>query len=104
MHALALLLTIVALVAGQSSAWATEHTVTYTITGMSNYNTYGCQLTFTPSNSGFGTSTDSKVATIQDLRNTSGFDVQLDDGVTLRLSLNNGSSLSFNHHNRSEWI
>ena len=89
------------LAAGQN-AWAETKTVTYTITGRSSYNTYGEQLTFTPSNSGFGTSTGTKVATINNLQNTNGFDVELDDGVTLRLSLKNGSSLTFGHDNNSE--
>lgn len=87
-------------VAGQN-AWAEKKTVTYTITGRSSYNTYGEQITFTPSNSGFGTRTGTKVATINDSRSYNGFDVQLDDGVTLRLSVNSGSSLSFIHDDNS---
>ena len=92
-------LTIAALTVGRSNVWATEHTVTYTITGMSSYGTNGAgaQLTFTRSNSGFGTSTGTKVATIQNLQSTSGFSVELDDGVTFTLSLTAGSSMSFIH-------
>ena len=84
-------LTMMALMAGQR-AWATEHTVTYTFTYSSN------QLTFTPSNSGFGTSTGTKEVTIQNTQSTNGFDVQLDDGVTLRLSLKANSSIFFVHN------
>ena len=90
------------LMAGQSLR-ATEHTVTYTITGMSSYGTNGAgsQLTFTPNNSGFGTSTGTKVATIQNLQSTNGFSVELDDGVTFTLSLTAGSSMSFIHDSNS---
>lgn len=87
------------LAAGQN-AWAEKKTVTYTITGRSSYNTYGEQLTFTPNNNGFGTSTGSKVATINNLQSTNGFDVTLDDGVTLRLSRDNGL-MQFIHNNNS---
>ena len=89
------------LLAGQGSAWATEKTVTYNITGMST-SMNQCQLTFTRSGSGFGTSTGSKVATINNVMSTSGFSVQLDDGVSLDLSLNKVSSLSFVHNNTSD--
>lgn len=86
-------------VAGQN-AWAETKTVTYTITNISKYGDGGEQITFTPSNNGFGTSTGSKVATINNLQSTNGFDVTLDDGVTLRLSRDNGL-MQFIHNNNS---
>lgn len=94
LNLLSALLLVAAMTFG-TNVWATEHTVTYTITNKSDYSGYpnGCLLTFTPNNSGFGTSTGTKVAAIQNLQNTNGFEVQLDDGVTLRLSLSNGSSI-----------
>ena len=97
---LAVVLTIAALVVGQS-AWSTDKTVTYRITAMSDYQTYGTQLTFTPDNSGFGTGTGSKVATISNTTNTNGFTVELDDGVRLQLSLNNNSSMTFTHNSNN---
>lgn len=96
-----LVLTVALIAAGQN-VWAagTTRTVTYTITSISNGDN-GEQITFTPSNSGFGTSTGTKVATISNPQNTNGFEVQLDDGVTLGLSLKSGSSISFIHDNNS---
>ena len=95
-----ILLALALLLAAQN-AWAaaTTKTVTYTITSISNGDN-GEQITFTPSSSGFGTSTGTKVATISNPQNTNGFEVQLDDGVTLSLSRDNGS-MTFVHNSNS---
>ena len=88
-----LLLTLAVLAAGEN-AWAEDHTVTYTITKSDiEGNSNGCRLIFTPDNTGFSHSTGTKVATIDNLQNTSGFSVALDDGVTLDLGLTSGSRM-----------
>lgn len=64
-------------------AMATSRTVTYTITAeYENYNVNRWTLTFTPSNTGFGYSTDLKTVSIPNTTNTTGFTVQLDDGLS----------------------
>ena len=87
---LAAVLTIAALMTGQS-AWATEKTVTYTFTaekvdGKSDAKT----LTFTPSGARFGTAFGAKTVTIPSTSNTTGFTVELDDGVILTFSRDRG--------------
>ena len=89
-NALALLLTIVALASGQS-AWAAEKTVTYTfIADHAQYNVSRWTLTFTPSSTGFGYSTGEKTATIENISSTTGFTVNLDDGLQLTYKQDQG--------------
>jgi len=85
---LAAVLTIAALMTGQS-AWATEKTVTYTFTAV-NGSGDAKTLTFTPSGNQFGTNPGAKTVTIPNTSNTTGFTVELDDGVILTFSRNLG--------------
>ena len=85
---LAAVLTIAALMTGQS-AWATEKTVTYTFTAV-NGSGDAKTLTFTPSGNQFGTNPGAKTVTIPNTSNTTGFTVELDDGVILTFSRNPG--------------
>ena len=65
-------------------ALAADKTVTYTFSAERDNSSNRWTLTFTPSSGeGFGYSTGTKTATIQDLSNTTGFGVQLDDGLQL---------------------
>lgn len=65
-------------------ALAADKTVTYTFSAERDNYSNRWTLTFTPSSGeGFGYSTGTKTATIQDLSNTTGFSVQLDDGLQL---------------------
>ena len=64
-------------------ALAADKTVTYTFSAERDIYSNRGTLTFTPSSTGFGYSTGTKTATIQDLSNTTGFGVQLDDGLQL---------------------
>ena len=87
---LVLVLTIAALMTGQS-AWATEKTVTYTFTAEKvDGQPEAMKLTFTPSGNQFGTTPGAKTVTIPSTSNTSGFTVELDDGVILTFSRNPG--------------
>ena len=87
---LAAVLTIAALMTGQS-AWATEKTVTYTFTAEKvDGQPEAMKLTFTPSGNQFGTTPGAKTVTIPSTSNTSGFTVELDDGVILTFSRNPG--------------
>ena len=73
------------------TAWAASKTVTYTFTA--NYeksNVSRWTLTFTPSGDGFGYSTGPKEVTIQNTSETTGFTVNLDDGLRLTYSQNKG--------------
>ena len=73
------------------TAWAESKTVTYTfIAEYANYNVSRWTLTFTPSNSGFGYSTGTKTVTIENTSSTTGFTVNLDDGLKLTYSQNKG--------------
>ena len=71
-------------------ALAADKTVTYTFSADRDNYTNRWTLTFTPSSTGFGYSTGTKTATIQDLYNTTGFSVQLDDGLQLSYSRSAG--------------
>ena len=87
---LALVLTFMALAMGQT-AWAASKTVTYTFTATyPDYNVNRWTLTFTPSNSGFGYSTGAKTATIENTSSTTGFTVNLDDGLQLTYKQDEG--------------
>ena len=87
---LTLVLTFMALMAGQT-AWAASKTVTYTFTATHpDYNVNRRTLTFTPSNSGFGYSTGTKTATIENTSSTTGFTVNLDDGLQLTYKQDEG--------------
>lgn len=87
---LAVVLTIAALMTGQS-AWATEKTVTYTFTAEKvDGQPEAMKLTFTPSGNQFGTNPGAKTVTIPSTSNTSGFTVELDDGVILTFSRSPG--------------
>ena len=87
---LALVLTFMALAMGQT-AWAASKTVTYTFTATyPDYNVNRWTLTFTPSNSGFGYSTGTKTVTIENTSSTTGFNVELDDGLKLTYSQDEG--------------
>lgn len=85
---LTLVLTIAALATGQTT-WATEKTVTYTFT-VENGSGDAKTLTFTPSGNQFGTNPGAKTVTIENTSNTTGFTVELDDGVILTFSRNRG--------------
>ena len=74
-----------ALAGMSSTAQAESRTVTYHITATNSSNTY--TLTFVPSDEGFKYSNGAKTVTIQNVSTTSGFTVQLDDGLSLQLSL-----------------
>lgn len=90
-RALAVVLTIAALMTGQS-AWATEKTVTYTFTAEKvDGKSDAKKLTFTPSGNQFGTNPGAKTVTIENTSNTTGFTVELDDGVILTYSRSQGS-------------
>lgn len=84
-------LLLAALTVGQT-AWATSKTVTYTFTVAQTqaYNTNSWTLTFTPSSNGFNHSTGAKTATISNITSTTGFTVQLDDGLQLTYSQDEG--------------
>ena len=69
-------------------AWATEHTVTYRIT--ETHDIYGYPFTFVKSGTGFNYSTGTKTAYVSNISSTTGFDVQLDDGIVLQLSMTKG--------------
>jgi hypothetical protein len=86
---LAAVLTIAALMTGQS-AWATEKTVTYTFTAVDGSGD-AKTLTFTPSGDRFGTNPGAKTVTIPNTSKTTGFTVELDDGVILTYSRSQGS-------------
>ena len=74
-----------------TTAQAASKTVTYTFTGEYDERNVNCwTLTFTPSNSGFGYSTGEKTATIQNTTSTTGFTVNLDDGLKLTYSQDEG--------------
>ena len=82
---------IVALCALAGTASATDKIVTYTfttekVTGLTN----GTRLTFVRSGDGFGYSTVAKEVTIQNTSETTGFTVQLDDGLQLTYSQDQG--------------
>lgn len=107
---LTLVLTMAALMAGQT-AWATEKTVTYTfaVNGSGDAKT----LTFTPSGARFETAIGAKTVTIPSTSNTSGFTVELDDGVILTFSRNPGNMtfsssggiiLNYSGNNNSRFI
>lgn len=86
---LTLVLTIAALMAGHGTTWATEKTVTYTFTAVDGSGD-AKTLTFTPSGNQFGTNPGAKTVTIPSTSNTTGFTVELDDGVILTFSRNPG--------------
>lgn len=90
-RALAVVLTIAALMTGQQ-AMATTKTVTYTFTAEKvDGKSDAKKLTFTPSGARFGTNSGAKTVTIPSTSNTTGFTVELDDGVILTYSRNQGS-------------
>lgn len=82
-------LTIAALMAGHGTTWATKKTVTYTFTAV-NGSGDAKTLTFTPSGAQFGTASGAKTVTIPSTSSTTGFTVELDDGVILTFSRNRG--------------
>lgn len=88
---LAVVLTIAALMTGQQ-AMATTKTVTYTFTAEKvDGKSDAKKLTFTPSGNQFGTNPGAKTVTIPSTSNTTGFTVELDDGVILTYSRSQGS-------------
>lgn len=88
---LATVLTIAALMTGQQ-AMATTKTVTYTFTAEKvDGKPEAKKLTFTPSGNQFGTNPGAKTVTIENTSNTTGFTVELDDGVILTYSRSQGS-------------
>ena len=88
---LAAVLTIAALMTGQQ-AMATTKTVTYTFTAEKvDGKSDAKKLTFTPSGNLFGTNPGAKTVTIPSTSNTTGFTVELDDGVILTYSRSQGS-------------
>ena len=84
---LALLLLAAAVMTGHQ-AWATEYTVTYRIT--ETHNNYAYTFNFVRSGTSFGYSYGSKTAYVSNITSTTGFNVQLDDGLTLQLSMDQG--------------
>ena len=88
---LTILIALCALAGMTNTAQAAEKTVTYTfIAEYANYNVSRWTLTFTPSNPGFGYSTGEKTATIENTSSTTGFTVELDDGLKLTYSQDEG--------------
>ena len=81
-----ILLALVSLTGQQ--AMATEYTVTYRITETHNNNAY--TFNFERTGSSFGTSYGSKTAYVSNINSTTGFNVELDDGLTLQLSMDQG--------------
>lgn len=77
-----------ALLAIGQGVWATEHTVTYRITETHNGNAY--TFTFVKSGTDFNNNTGNKKADVSDITSTTGFNVQLDNGLTLDLSMDQG--------------
>ncbi len=73
-----------------ATAWAAERTVTYTFLAEQSQYTSRWKLTFTRSGTSFNYSTGTKEAIIPDLTNTTGFTVQLDDGLQLTYSRDAG--------------
>ena len=68
-----------------------ERTVTYTFTRESvSGQPEAAKLIFTPSGDQFGTKSGEKTAIIQNTSNSTGFTVELDDGVNLRFYRNSG--------------
>ena len=91
-HIKTIVLALLCAFAGMTNiALAADKTVTYTFSADRDNYTNRWTLTFTPSSTGFGYSTGTKTATIQDLYNTTGFSVQLDDGLQLSYSRSAGS-------------
>lgn len=98
---LPLVLTIAAVIAGQTTAMAVSKTVTYRITAENNSgNKY--TLTFERSGDSFGYRIGDKTVTIINIQSTSGFTVELDDQLILQLSVNDGSSLGFGNYEYDE--
>ena len=92
------MLTLMAILMVQSTAMATSKTVTYTFNAVNNVgNSY--TLNFTRSGDSFGYSTGAKTATISNSQSTSGFHVELDDGLGLQVTVTDNSSLSFGYDN-----
>ena len=89
-HIRFILIALLCTIAG--TVWAVKKTVTYTFTAekVSGY-TNRWTLTFTPSGDQFGTSSGAKTVTINDITNTTGFTVELDDGLCLQFSRNAGT-------------
>ena len=93
---LTLLVALCALAGTATTARAESKTVTYHITSTYNGNSY--TLTFVPSSNGFGYETGTKTVTILNVNTTTGFHVQLDDGLYLQLSLSQ-AGLTFGSKN-----
>jgi hypothetical protein len=84
-------LAMAALMAGHGTTWATKKTVTYTFTAEKvDGQPEAMKLTFTPSGARFGTAFGAKTVTIPSTSSTTGFTVELDDGVILTFSRNPG--------------
>lgn len=83
-------LAMAALMAGHGTTWATEKIVTYTFTAVDGSGD-AKTLTFTPSGDRFGTNPGAKTVTIPNTSKTTGFTVELDDGVILTYSRSQGS-------------
>ena len=93
-HIKTLILAILCALAGTASA--TDKTVTYHITSTQVDNS--CTLTFVRSGTSFGYSTGDKTVTINNITTSTGFHVQLDDGLGLQLNLSQaGLSLESNN-------
>ena len=85
-HLRTFFIAILCAVAGTANtAMATDKTVTYHIT--STQDDKSCTLTFVRSGTSFNYSTGDKTVTINNITTSTGFQVQLDDGLYLQLSL-----------------
>ena len=94
------IIAMLCVLAGMSStAQAASRTVTYTFTvesDKSNVNRH--TLTFVPSSNGFNYSTGEKTVTIPNTTSTKGFTVNLDDGLMLTYSQDEGHLTFFNYN------
>ena len=95
---LSAVLTLMAILMVQSTAMATSKTVTYTFNAVNNGGS-SYTLNFTRSGDSFGYSTGAKTATISNIQSTSGFHVDLDDGLGLQVTVTDNSSVSFGYDN-----
>lgn len=103
-HLKTFILALLCAIAGATNtARAASREVTYHIT--STQDDKSCTLTFVRSGDGFGYSTGTKTVTITNITTFTGFQVQLDDGLYLQLSLSQaGLSLGSKNGHTGIWL
>ena len=85
-----------------ATAWAAEKTVTYTFLAEQTQHTDRWKFTFTRSGTSFGYKNGAKTATVYDNQYTTGFTVELDDGLQLTYSRDAGRMMFVGFH--SFWL